>query len=178
METIVVIGIMTIVLMILSQIFAINYDFTLKQLARNDDDMGAIAAMRRLGDVTRGAISVATQDVINGTTYASSSDVLVLKLPAMDASGDILPAVFDRVAVFRDATVSTVIRTDTDAAAGSVRQDGKRLLTAYNDTMTFSFNDPSIDKATRVSVFMINSQVVRGRTLTTRAWTSVFLRNR
>ncbi len=178
METVVVIGIMVILLMVLTQIFALNYVFTVKQLARNDNDLGAITALRRLGDLTRGALTVETTDIINGTSYTSSADVLVLRLPAIDASGDIIVNIYDRMAVFRDASTASIIRTNTDIGSGSSRIDGTRLLTAYNDTMTFRYNDPSTDKATRVSVYMVNKQTVRGQTLQTKAWTSIFLRNR
>lgn len=176
-ETMVAIGVMTVILVVVSQVFAVNEDVLVKQLARIDNDNGAIFALKRLGELSRGATSVMTDQTINGTYYASSSTTLVLKLPAVDGSGNILADVFDYIAVYRDPLATTKIYTDTWPGSGSMRVSGKKLLTAYNSTMTFSYNRAAAGQATRVSVFLINTQTKRGSTLTSRTWTSIFLRN-
>lgn len=176
-ETMTVIGIMSIIMVVVSQIFVVNNELVAKSLARADNDNGATFAIRRIGELSRGASTVMASHIINGTTYTSGTNVLVLVMPSVDSSGNIIVASYDYIAFYRDAVATTKIFTDTDAAVGSVRVDGSKLLTAYNDTLAFSYNARDISEATRISVFVINTQTVRGQVLSTKAWTSIFLRN-
>jgi type II secretory pathway pseudopilin PulG len=176
-EAITVIGIMTIVLVMVTQIFSVTYDVFVKQTARTENETGAVLAARTVADLTRGASAVMTSQVINGTTYTTGADTLVLKLPAIDSSNNVLAATYDYVAIYRDGTLTTKIFSDTDAAASSRRVDGKKLVTAYNQTMRFRYNDPDVSKATRVQAYLVNQQTTRSTTLTTKGWTAIFLRN-
>lgn len=176
-ETMVVIGIMGILFVLVSQIFLINQNLVALALGRADNDNGAIFAIRRMGELTRGATAVMASQTINSISYTSSSTVLVLKLPSIDSSNNIIASTYDYIAVYRDATDTTKIFTDTQKSGSSVRVNGKKLLTAYNSTMSFSYNNSTIASATRVSVFLINTQTIRNKALTTKAWTSIFLRN-
>ncbi len=177
METITVIGVMAIILMIVTQIFAASYDVFIKQAARVDNETGAILAARAIGDAAQGADAVLASATINGATYASSVNALVLKIPSIDAAGNVVAGSFDDVAIYRDAATPTKIFTDTAPAAGSRRPSGKHLVTAYNQTLAFRYNDPDVALATRVQVFIVNQQTKRSTTLTTNAWTAFFLRN-
>jgi type II secretory pathway component PulJ len=178
MEGMTVIGIMAIILMMVTQIFAVTYDVFVKQSARSENETGATLAARTISDMTRGASQVVDSQVINGTTYASGTDVLVLKMPAIDSSNAVIAAAYDYVAIYRDGTETTKIFSDTDAASGSKRVDGKKLVTARNQTMKFRYNNPVLTDATRVQAYLVNQQTVRGTTvITTKGWTSIFLRN-
>lgn len=177
MEAVVTIGIMTMVLVMVADVFAVNNNLVALSLGRADNDNGAVLALKRLGELARGAGGVVSSQTINGTAYVSSSTVLVLKLPTIDPSNNIISGSYDYIAFYRDSTDATKIYTDLAPAAGSVRVSGKKLLTAYNQTLAFSYNNAAISQATRVSVFIVNQQTVRLKMLTTRAWTSIFLRN-
>lgn len=176
-EAMTVIGIMTIVLVMVTQIFAVTYDVYVKQSARTENESGAVLAARTISDQTRGASKVLASQVINGTTYTTGTNVLVLKMPTIDSSNAVLVDTYDYVAIYRDGTETTKIFSDTDAAAGSRRVDGKRLVTAHNETLIFRYNDPVVSDATRVQVYLVNRQTTRSTTLTTKGWTAIFLRN-
>ncbi len=177
MEALTVIGIMTIVLVMVTQIFAVTYDVYVKQSARTDNENGAVLAARNISDMTRGASQVMTSQVINGTTYTTGSDVLVLKMPTVDSSNNVVASTYDYVAFYRHGSMTTKIYADTDAGAGSKRVDGQKLVTAFNQTMKFRYNDPTPSSATRVQVYLVNQQTVRSTTITTKGWTAIFLRN-
>jgi len=176
-ETLSAIGIMTLVLLIVTQIFIINYDVALKQTSRIDNDVGAVFAVRRISDAARGAADVVASRTINGTAYTSSASSLVLQLPSLDSSYNVIAGTYDYIAFYRDATATTKVFTDTEPGSGSIRVGGKRLMSAYNQTMTFRYNNAAISSADRVSVYLVNQQTVKGAQFTTRAWTSLFLRN-
>jgi hypothetical protein len=182
-ELICVIGIMTIVMVMINDIFRVEYDYTVKALARIDNDNGAVMAVRRMGELARGSTAVLSSKTINGTLYTTSTNALVLQVPSIDSTGNIISGCSDYVAIYRHATRTTEIWTDIDinnvtcAAGTSVRPDGQRLLTGNNSTLTFSYNNWHPYSATRVSVFLVNQKTVRSATLTTKTWTSIFLRN-
>jgi len=183
MEGMVSLGIITMILVMINDIFIVNYDFTVKALARIDNDNGAILATKRLGELARGATAVLSSKVVNGTLYTTGTHELVLQVPSLDGAGNIIAGCSDYVAVYRHATLTTEVWTDIDtdsvtcAGGTSARVDGKHVLTANNTTLTFSYNDPDPYDATRISVFLVNSQTVREATLTTKTWTSIFMRN-
>lgn len=177
METMVVVGVMTIIMVVVSQVFVVNGRLMATTIARVDDENGATVAIRKIGDLTRGASEIVASKDMNGTIYTTGASTLVLKIPSVDASGAIVTSSYDYVAFYRHATKTSEIWTDTYAATGSARKDGQKRLTAYNSILTFSYNDYAPTKANRVSVFLVNSQKVHGQTLTTKAWTSIFLRN-
>jgi Tfp pilus assembly protein PilW len=177
LETIVVVGVMSIIMLTITQIFILNYNIYSRQSKRAGNDTGAILTAQAISQLTRGASNVETSHVFNGTTRSSSSSTLVLKMPALDVNGVPIPMTYDYVAIYRDATVTTKIFIDTDADPASFRKDGTRLITDYNATMIFRYNSTDITTADRVAVYLVNTQTDRTSTLTSRAWTSIFLRN-
>jgi prepilin-type N-terminal cleavage/methylation domain-containing protein len=177
METLVVIGIMTVLLLVVTQIFALNYDIFWKQSKRSSNETGAVLAAKTVSQMARGAIDVEASHLFGSDTRTSSSSALVLKLPTVDSSGNVVAASFDYIAFYRDATTPTKIMAATDAAALSYRASGTRLITDHNEVARFMYNNPDITKANRVSLFVVNRQSYRSLNLTTRGWTSIFLRN-
>ena len=177
METIVVIGIMALIMILISQIFVLNYEMFFKQSLRTDNETGAILAARSISQLARGAIAVEASHNFGGTTYTSSDSTLVLKMPAVDGSDNIIGGVFDYAAFYRHPTETTKIFVVVDPGTGSVRQPGTRRITSYNDTLAFRYNAVDITRADRISVLIINQQTRRGATIASRSWTSIFLRN-
>lgn len=177
MEGLTVIGVMAVILVMVSEIFTVSYDVFIKQSARAENETGAVLAARAIAEAARGADAIEPSYVINGTTYTTSANVLVLKLPTLDASNNLVPASHDYMAIYRHSAQTTKIFMDIDAAAGSKRIDGEKLLTANNTIMQFRYNDPDVASANRVQVYLVNSQTKRQTVLTTKAWTAIFMRN-
>lgn len=178
MESLVVIGVMTIVLVMVAEIFTVSYDIFIKQTARTENDTGAVLAARSISEAARGATGVISSATINGTLYTTSDTVLVVETPSLDSSYAVIAGEVDRVAIFRDATETAKIFSDTATGAGSVRPSGKKLVTANNTTLVFRYDDADPTDADRVSVYLVNAQTKRGQTFRTEAWTSIFMRNR
>ncbi|MEA3249213.1 MAG: prepilin-type N-terminal cleavage/methylation domain-containing protein [Patescibacteria group bacterium] len=178
MESITVLGVMAMLLIIIAQIFIVSYDIYAKQTAKADNSTSAVLAARAISESTRGATEVLDTGTINSTVYTSSDDELVLKLPAIDGSGNIIVDSYDYIAFYRDGTDTTKIFSDIESDASSYRFSGQKLVTAYNEAMNFRYNNPTIADASRVSIYIRNAQVVRQANLEAEAWTSIFLRNR
>ncbi|MBI4457801.1 hypothetical protein HY633_02460 [Candidatus Uhrbacteria bacterium] len=178
METLTVIGVMSVVMMMVGQIFTAGYDVYAKQTARTENESGAVVAGKAIADLSRGASEIVASSTVDGTSYTTSDEVLVLKMPAIDGSNNIVVASYDYVAFARSPTDATKILVHTQAAAGSKRRTGSRLVTAYNDVLKFRYNraDPAL--AGRVQVYIVNRQTKRATAVTTKSWTAIFLRNR
>jgi len=178
MEGITVLGVMSLLLIIIAQIFLVSYDVYAKQTAKADNSTSAVLAARTISESARGAMVVLGTYTINGTVYASSADELVLKVPAVDGTGNIIIDSYDYIAFYRDGTDSTKIFSDIEPDDNSYRYPGQKLVTAYNEAMVFRYDDPDVAEATRVSIYIRNAQFVRKTSLEAEAWTSIFLRNR
>jgi len=177
METISVIGIMTMILVMVAQMFSSGYNIYFLQGARIDAEVGAVLATRAISEATRGAMEVEASSVINGTTYTSDGDTLVLKLPSVNSSNDIIAGSFDHMAVFIDPSNSKLVKTATQIATNSKRPSGTRLITGSNLTLAFHYNEPTITDSTRVQAYLVNTQTRRTTTVTAKSWTAIFLRN-
>lgn len=178
MEAIAVMGVMTIVLVMVGQMFSSGYNLFVYQSARVDAEVGAVLASRAISAVTRGALTVEASAVIGGTTYTSDSDTLVLKIPSIDSSKNVIATQYDYVAVFIDPSDATLVKTATAIGTGSIRPAGTKLITASNSVLRFRYNDPTIVDATRVQMYLVNTQIRRSTTISAKAWTAIFLRNK
>jgi hypothetical protein len=176
-EVIVVVGIMTMVLFMVTEIFRLNYVIYQSQSRRSENETGAVLAANAISKITRGASEVEASHVFGGDTQTTSSTVLVLKTPSIDSSDNIIPGSYDHIAFYRHATETTKIFSVVDADPASARVDSDRMITDNNQRLFFRYDDPSPAAARRISVFVQNQQTSRGTTLTTRGWTSIFLRN-
>ena len=101
MESIAVIGIMTIILVMVSQIFAVSYDVFIKQSARTDNETSAVIAARVISDMTRDSSVIQSSRTINGTTYTTSANTLVLQMPTIDSNNNVVTGSYDYIAFFQ-----------------------------------------------------------------------------
>ncbi|OIO51333.1 hypothetical protein COY93_04155 [Candidatus Uhrbacteria bacterium CG_4_10_14_0_8_um_filter_58_22] len=177
-EVIVVLGVMTLILVMVVQIFMVSYDTYAKQSARANNDSGIMLATRTISETARGTLSVLTNKTVNGTNYASSSNELVLALAAIDENGNIIEDETDYVAYYRDGLNPNAIFSDVEAAPGSYRTTGKKLVTNNNVTLTFRYDSQDLGQVRRISIYLRNEQTVRTTTVKTEAWSSIFLHNR
>ncbi|HTM68968.1 MAG TPA: prepilin-type N-terminal cleavage/methylation domain-containing protein [Candidatus Binatia bacterium] len=176
-EMMVSLAVMTVMLIIVTQIFIADYDIVQRQIARTDVDTGTSLAVRTISQLARGAIAVLGTQTVNGTSYTSSSSVLVLKMPSVSSSGAVLANTYDYVAFARDGSDPTKLYADVQAASGSVRISLRRLLSPDVSLLTFRYNASDITKATRVETYLVDVATSRGSTLTSKAWTALFFRN-
>lgn len=82
------------------------------------------------------ASTIADTHTFAGTAYTSSADTLVLQLPAVNASGDILPATYDYVAYYATGTIAYEL---IDANAGSIRLSGSKTLSTTVESLSFTY---------------------------------------
>ena len=125
--------------------------------------------------VTQGATIEASR-TMSGTLYTTDGDTVVVKIPSIDASGNVIAGTFDYFVYYLSSgSVYQLI----EAGAGSVRNAGSKVLGESIDLFTLTYNnaDPAI--AGSVAVDVQARVTTRGTSsATTRATDTIFLRNR
>src|SRR6185503_18263576 len=103
------------------------------------------------------------------------ASVLVLQLPAVNASGTYVANTWDYIAFYG---TGTNLYRDLEVNAASTRVGGTKLLSNSLSSITFSYNNADLSLATVVDVDLTSQTQVRQQVLTSREQQKLFLRNR
>lgn len=136
--------------------------------------LGASAIMDAVKNAGLQADHVVASHAFAGTTYASGTSTVVFELPSVDASGSIIGSTFDYVGIY--ATGTSAYRV-TDAAAGSVRPSGTKLLTSFLSSLSFTYDSSSFPSVASVAADATTSAASRGQTTMVHLSERVHLRN-
>lgn len=115
--------------------------------------------------------------VISGTTYTTSSEALVLKIPSVNSSGQIISGSYDTVIYRRNPSNLSELQEITDAQAGSTRFDGTHLIARFVTNLLFRYNNSNYPSATTATIFLKTGNTVRGALKESANQTTVRLRN-
>ncbi|MEK7546238.1 MAG: hypothetical protein AAB554_04150 [Patescibacteria group bacterium] len=104
---------------------------------------------------------------VNGTAYTTSTSTLVLELPSIGQTGDVLVNAYDYVAMGRSASDATRFVVDIDASTNSARVDGTRTPGALVDKLIFRYNAVDPTAATAIELYVRTRKDARGQTILT-----------
>jgi prepilin-type N-terminal cleavage/methylation domain-containing protein len=139
---------------------------------------GATATARAVTSAFEAATMPATRVLASHTfasgTYSSGSTVLVLKLPSVDAGGTTLDGHYD-YAAFWETGSSAYRLVEVDAT--SARRAGTTTLGTNLVSLSFSYNTVDPTLATTVTLDVVASSTVKGKSAASHAAESVRLRN-
>lgn len=95
-----------------------------------------------LTDLIKASAGVAAQYPASGTpVYTTDSNTLVIKLPAISASGDVIESVYDYAVVEADPAKPEILRKQVFNDAGSFRKAENKVLSTSLKNITFIFLD-------------------------------------
>lgn len=120
------------------------------------------------------AAHVVQSHTFSGISYNSGTTAVIFELPAIDVSGAIIPSAFDYIGIYASST--SVYRV-IDAAIGSSRTSGTKVLTDSLGALTFTYDNPSFPSVTNVIVDATTSAVVKGQTTQMHLRSHTYLRN-
>jgi type II secretory pathway pseudopilin PulG len=148
-EVVVTLGIAVAMLLVLVQFFiSTNKQFafqkTFVEVAQGADDVALAVA-----ELALPADQVLASRTFGATSYQSGTQALVLEIPSIDSSGAIISGTYD-YAVFY-ITAGKLYRI-TEAAAGSARKSGTRLMSENVTALMFTYDDATFANVTTVSV--------------------------
>lgn len=120
------------------------------------------------------AEGVIASHLFSGIQYDSGTTTAIFELPSYDSSGTILAGVYDYIGI--SSSGSNVYRI-TDAAPGSARESGTKLLTNALGEIRFTYDAPTFSSVTSVIVDATTTDVVRGQVVQTHRQGHFYLRN-
>lgn len=174
LETFIVIGISLIALVGLVNLFLMfnstyGYEQTFTKTAGS-----ASATMDALENAVLPAERVLASHNFDGTTYSSATTTLVLELPAVDVSGNIIAGTKDYVAFYPSGTQLYRL---VSLGAGSVRTPGRTQLTAALSSLSFTYDSPDFAEVTSVTVDLTTRSQFKQQTAESRLKEQMYLRN-
>lgn len=167
MELIVAIALSSIVAMVLGGVFLAQSRFYALQDAISETQLDAGRALDTAGLFLSSADSVLTSQTINGHAYATGTNTLVVRLPSIDASGDIVVGSYDYAAFGLDPDDVANFMYDIQASANSARVSGKFVKATLVDKLIFRYNTVSTTAASIIDFYIRTAKIAHGRTILT-----------
>jgi len=141
-------------------------------------------AMDRIVRDVRWATQLETVRTIGGTTYLTGDDELILKIPAVDVSGDIIDDEFDYVVYTLDTTdpsrLRKIIDPDSDSSRDSMNQIIAKNISSFSlsslGTGLSSVGSFSAVDAIEVNV-SVNKTPLTGKTVAESLTNEIAIRN-
>ena len=131
----------------------------------------------RISSSIQQSSQILSSAVIFGTTHTTSSSALVLKIPTVNSSGQIISGSYDTVVYRRNPSDLSELQEITDAEAGSARFDGTHLIARFVTNLLFRYNNSDYSSASTATVFLKTGTTVRGVLKESANQTTVRLRN-
>ena len=116
----------------------------------------------RISSSIQQSSQILSSAVIFGTTHTTSSSALVLKIPTVNSSGQIISGSYDTVVYRRNPSDLSELQEITDAEAGSARFDGTHLIARFVTNLLFRYNNSDYSSASTATVFLKTGTTVRG----------------
>lgn len=110
----------------------------------------------------------------SGVTYTSSSNVLVLEIPSVDSSGNVIANTYDYAAFY---VVGTNAYRILEANAMSSRISGTKQLSSTVSSLTFSYNNTDFTAVNTITADVQTLAQVKQNTLTDHLNEQIRLRN-
>lgn len=173
-ETVVTVGISAVALIALVNVFLTFDSVYGYQQASLATAGSAGTAMNALEAAILPAEQVLASRDFSGVVHSSSATTLVLQLPSVDSSGNIISGTKDYISFYPSGT--TLYRL-TLAGAGSVRASGLQRLSTTLLSVSFTYDDPDFTKVTNILADVRTQAQFKQQTVQGHLSERLFLRN-
>ena len=165
-------AVMCIVLVDLYRAYARMYGY---QKGAADTAGSAATVANELQEWVLQASRILTSTTYSGATYTTGTNTLVLEVPSIDASGNMLTNTYDSVIFYSSGTHLYRVLSPN---AASVRTASTKTLSTKLASLSLAYNDASVTSATQI-IADIRMQSTEGRGTSQYQLTQkVYLRNR
>lgn len=174
-ETIITITIFIIISVALGVFFVYYYqNFNIQQTIVNM--VGAASGTAsELQNIILQADKIMANHDFSGTVYETNQNTLVLELPSIDGSGDIISGKYDYAVFYATGTsFYKLIQGDPSSA----RLSGLKQLSGIVLSLVFTYNNGDLNQADKVSVDMQMQTTVSRQIVSHHFYQEIYLRNR
>jgi len=166
-EVMITIAIMAVGFVILGAVFLAQGRYLDQVNASSETQYNAFQVLDAVGLFASSARAVVASRTINGRSYVSGTNTVVLAMPSIDASGALIANSTDYVAFGLFQSDRSKFMYDVDAATNSRRVDGQFVKAALVDKLIFRYNAVIPSNANAVDLFVRTAKTVRGQILRT-----------
>ena len=145
---------------------------------QTDLERNAVLGVETLKNTIQPAKTVVASRAFGAGNFTSDRDTLVLELPSVDTSGNLLAGVSDYIAFFRDLNDFSLLKITTEAATGSIRISNTRLVSSFVDSLEFRYNKGNIVDADAIDINLVTKTTFASETLRASASARIELRNK
>jgi len=148
-ETVIVIALSAVIMMVLGLLI---YNFNKTSLygqALTQSSGSASTIMREIESLTFPAHAVLQTHTFPSATYTSTSTSLVLEIPSVDSSGNVIANTYDYAVFYSVGTNAYRLLT---ANALSKRVSGTKQLSATLNALTFTYNNADFTKVGSITI--------------------------
>jgi hypothetical protein len=167
----------TIVTLMTGMYLAYIYVYKI-QVAYNELITSNNIALDKISNIIKGADKVVDAKNINSVDYTTDYDTLILELPSVDASQNIITGSYDYIVYFRDVADQAKLKYDVAPAGGSSRKAGFQMVGDFVNTLVFNYNNIDYSKVNKVEIILENTQAVRNQVRKVVGQTTTELRNK
>lgn len=167
LELTVSMAISAIMFTILGSVFIAQSRFVAVHDAISETQLGSFNALDATGLYTASAKQIIASATLNGTAYTTSTELVILEIPAIDSNDDIIDATYDYVAIGLDPSATNTFIIDFDAHVSSDRRDLSRKITSLVEEVIFRYNTVNTTDANTIDLFVKTSRETRGITVRT-----------
>ncbi|MBI2099111.1 hypothetical protein HYT45_01710 [Candidatus Uhrbacteria bacterium] len=164
-ELIIFIAAGALVLSVIAEIMIIQLRVGERSGARADIERSAATGLEAMRKEIQSAKNVIATIVLVGNSYASGPNALVLELPAVDSSGNLISGGSDFIVFERDAVNSSLLTALTVPFAGSARPQGTRIIANFVESLEFRYNKENLGETDAIDVTLVTAKTIRGENL-------------
>lgn len=176
-EIIIVIAIFSALMLALLNLFDWHNKVYLLERADTQATGSARITMNNMTKYIAQASQVLASRTINGTTYTTGSNTVVLQLPSFDASGNLIASTNDYVVYNLSGT--TLSQITELGSASSARYAGTKVMSQDVGTLSITYDTVDVTAATKVTINLRTQAVSRGSNMVdTQVTNTIFLRNK
>ena len=142
-----------------------------------------LAVDRIVRDV-RWATELETTRTISSTTYQTANDELIIQVPSIDSSGDIISSTYDYIVYALDSSDATRLRRIVDPDASSNRASMNQVVAKNISSFSLSSGGTGLSSVGSLSsvdaievTVAVNKEPIEGKTVTQSLSSEVEIRN-
>jgi len=174
-ETVITISIFMVILLAFFNLYSHYNNVFNSQQAISKVAGSATLAMSDMQNYILQADQVASSHTFSSTVYTSGANTLVLELPAINSSGDIVTEKFDYVAFYTSgAKLYRLLSTD----AASNRSPGLKQLSDSLSSLVFTYDNATINQSDKVDIDIQTQAQLKPQPMQYRLKQQIYLRNK
>ncbi len=147
-ETVFVVGLTVFLLFAMQSLYFSFIRLASEESAEYAARASAGGVLRTAENIVLPADRVLASHTFSTGTYTTGAETLVVRIPAIDAAGTIVPAVYDYAVIYQSGS-SALLRIE--ASPRGFRQTRERTIGSSVTDLTFSYNNADVTQATSVT---------------------------